>query len=78
MVEFPYVVRIGNQYLKIVCVFSANLILAAPFKTKTKRQLTKTFLKIKKELDKKCIVINMHVLDNEASDLCKDAIEKSK
>ena len=35
-------------------------------------------MNIKKELDKRGIVINMHVLDNEAPELCKDAIEKSK
>ena len=62
----------------IVHVVDGNLTLATPFKTKTKSQLTETYLKIKKELDKRCIFINIYVLDNEVSELCKDAIEKSK
>ena len=76
--KFPCVARSGNQCLMIACVVYADLILAAPFKNKTKRQLTATYLEIKKELDKRSIVLNMHVLDNEAPESYKDAIEESK
>ena len=74
--KFPYVARSGNQYLMISCVVDANIILADPFKTKTKIKLTETYLNIKKELYKRGIVINMNVLDNEEPELCKDALEK--
>ena len=60
----------------IACVVDSNIILADPFKTKTKIQLTETYLNIKKELDKRYIVINMHVLDNEDPELQKDAIDQ--
>ena len=46
--KFPCVARSGNQSLIITCVVDTNLILADPFKTKTKRQLTATYLNIKK------------------------------
>ena len=62
----------------IVCVVDANFILATPFKTNTKSQLTANYLKIKKELDKRGIVINTHVLENEGPELHKDAIGESK
>ena len=60
----------------IAYVVDPNLILVAPFKTKTKNKITATYLKIKKELDKRVIVVNMYVLDNKAPELCKDAIEQ--
>ena len=62
----------------IVCVVDTNLILASTFKNKTKTQLTETYLKIKKELDKRGITINMHALVNESSELYKEAIENSQ
>ena len=62
----------------IVYVVDVNLIFATPFKNKTKSRLTENYSKIKKELDKKGIAINMNVLDNEASELYKEAIEISK
>ena len=73
--KFPYTARSGNQYLMIVYVVDANLILATPFKNKTKTHLTEAYLKTKKELDKRGFIIDMHVLDNEASEINKDAIE---
>ena len=36
------------------------------------------YLRLKKEIDKKGFPIDMHVLDNEASQLYKNAIEKAK
>ena len=78
MGKFTHIVRSSNQCLMIACVVDANLILAAPFKTNTKRQLTATYLKIENELGKRGIAINMHVLDNEAPELHKDATEHSK
>ena len=62
----------------IAFIVDNNLILASPFKIKTKIQLTETYLKIKKDLDKRGIAINMHVLDNEASELYKEAMENSQ
>ena len=47
MGKFTHIVRSSNQCLMIACVVDANLILAAPFKTNTKRQLTATYLKIR-------------------------------
>ena len=60
----------------IACVVNSNMILEDPFKTKTKIQLTETYLNIKKELDKRYIVINMHVVDNEDPELQKGDIDR--
>ena len=76
--KFSCVARSGNEHLMIVCVIDDNSILETPFKTKTKNQLNVTYFKIEKELCKRGIAINMHVLDNEAPELHKDVIEESK
>ena len=74
--KFPYVARRGNQYLIIAYVVDPNIILAKAFKKKTKEDLTATYLSIKHELNKKGIQVSLHILDNEASNLYKEAIEK--
>ena len=58
-------------------IADANVVLAEPFKNKTSRQLTDTCLKLKKQIDKRGFAIDMHVLDNEAPELCRDAVEAS-
>ena len=76
--KFPCVARSGNQYLMIAYVVDPNLILAKAFKRKTKEDLTVTYLSIKHELNKKGIQVSLHILDNEASHLYKEAIEKEQ
>ena len=75
--KFPCASRIGNKGLMIVHVVDANVILAEPFKHKTSQQLTEACLKLKKELCKRGFIINMRILDNEASTLFKDSIYAS-
>ena len=62
----------------ILCVVDTNVILAVPFKNKKKQQLTLTYLSIKKGLNKRGHKINMHTLDNEASELHTDTIEEEQ
>ena len=76
--KFPCVARSGNHYLMIAYVADPNLILAKAFKRKTKEDLTATYLSIKHELNKKGIQVSLHILDNEASNLYKEAIEKEQ
>ena len=61
----------------IICIVDANFMLAASLKNKTSQQLTETYLKLKKEIDKRGFTINMHVLDNEAPESHRDSIENS-
>ena len=61
----------------IMYLVDSDLILAEPFKNKTKEDLTATHTKIKKELNKKGFVINLHVLDNEAPEMHRGSIEES-
>ena len=61
----------------IIYLVDANVILAEPFKNKTSQQLTGTHLKLKKEIDKRGFPIDMHILDNEAPQLHRDAIENA-
>ena len=76
--KFPYVARSGNQYLMIAYVVDLNLILAKVFKKKTKEDLTATYLNIKHELNKRGIKASLYILDNEASNLYKEAIEREQ
>ena len=61
----------------IVYIVDDNVTLAAPFKNKTSQKLTETYLKLKKEIDKRGFTINMHALDNEAPESHRDSIEVS-
>ena len=61
----------------IVYVVDANVMLDEPFKNKASRQLKDSQLKLKKEIDERGFTIDMHILDNEAPALCRDAIEAS-
>ena len=61
----------------IIYIVDANVALATSFNNKTSQQITETYLKLKKEIDKIGFTINMHVLDNEATELHGDAIEAS-
>ena len=45
--KFPYVSRQGNQCIMIAYVVDPNVILAVPFKSKTKEHLTAACLQIK-------------------------------
>ena len=76
--KFPYVARSGNQYIMVVYVVDPNVILATAFKNKTKLQLTEAYMKIKKELNKRGFVIDLHMLDNEAPEMYRDAIEAER
>ena len=76
--KFPYAARSSNKYLIIIYLVDANVILAEPFKNKISQQLIDTYLKLKKEIDKREFPIDMHVLNNEAPQLYRDAIEKAK
>ena len=61
----------------IIYVVDTNVTLAEPFKNKTSRKLTDTYLKLRKEIDKRGFTIGIYILDNEALELCRDAIEES-
>ena len=62
----------------IAYVVDPNIILAKAFKKKTKEELTATYLNIKHELNKRGIKVSLHILDNEASNLHKAAIEREQ
>ena len=74
-VKFPYVARSRYQYLMIVLTVDTNSIFAAPFRNNTKEEQTKTYLKIKKNVDKRGLVIDMWDLDNEALESDIEAIK---
>ena len=48
----------------IFYVVDPNVMLAVPFKNKISQQLTETYLKLKKEIEKIGFTVNMCVLDN--------------
>ena len=52
----------------------SNVILAEPFRNKAKEELKSTCQKLKKELDKRGIIINLYVLDNADPETCTDSI----
>ena len=62
----------------IACVVDPNIILVVRFKSKTKEHLTAACLQIKKQINKRGFNINLHVLDNEAPELHRDAIEQEQ
>jgi len=51
--------------------------LAEPFRNKTKAELTKTYQKFKKNIKKRGLTINMHIIDNEASEMYQQAIKEA-
>ena len=74
--KFPHVARSGNQYIMVVFAVDPNVILATAFQNKTKLHLTEAYLRIKKEINKRGFVIKLHILDNEAPEMHRDAIAK--
>ena len=76
--KFPYVARSGNQHVMVVHVVDPNVILATAFKNKTKLQLTEAYMKIKKELNKCGLVIDLYILDNEVYERYQYAIETER
>ena len=73
--KFPHVAHSSNQYIIVVCVVDLNIILAVVFKNKIKVQLTEAYMEIKKELSKCSLVIDLHILDNEAPEIYRNAIK---
>ena len=73
----PHTARSVNRHLVIIYVADANVVLAAPFKNKTIQQLTETYLKLNKKIDKRGFTMNMRVLDNVAPESHRDDVKAS-
>ena len=62
----------------IIFFVDTNIILAEPFRNITKEELKVTHKKLKKkELDTRGFIMNLHILDNEAPEINRYAIEES-
>lgn len=61
----------------IIYLTYANFILAEYFRNKIKEKLTSTYKKLKKELNKRGFIVNLHIPDNEAPEMHMEAIEES-
>ena len=59
----------------IAFILDNNVIIAEAFLNKIKHHLTAIYLKIKKQLNKRGFNILLHILDNEAPEMYRDAIE---
>ena len=77
MRKYPYTAYSGNQYLMIIYLVDAHVILVARFKNKIRKMLIELTLNYKKDINNIGFKVNMHILDNEAADLCRDTIEVS-
>ena len=74
--RFPVHARSGNQYIMISYHCDANLILAEPFTSRKDTHRLLAYYKIMQRLSKNQLILDLQILDNEASAEYKQAITK--
>ena len=73
--KFPVPLYHGNRYVMVVYVYKSNVILLHPMKNCEKDTIVATFKDIYNYLHKPKFASNLHVLDNECSNILKDFIK---
>ena len=74
--RFPFHVRSGNQCIMIAYYFDANLILAKPFASRKDTHRLLAYDKIMQRLRDNKLIVDLQILDNEASAGYKRSITK--
>ena len=75
--RFPYKSAHGNQYILVAYHYDANAILAQPIKNREAATITNGWKEINKKFIYTGIKPNTCVVDNEASNLLKEALRKN-
>ena len=75
---FPVHAHSGNQYIMIAYHCNANLILAKPFASRKDTHRLLTDDKIMQRLSDNKLIVDLQILDNEASAEYKRAFKKSE
>ena len=66
----------GNRYAMMLVEIDSSAILVEPIKDKTKEELTRAYKKIHGRLKKAGMKPKKHVMDNEVSEMMREAIEE--
>jgi len=68
----------GNNYILVIFDGDSNYIFAEPLPSRTGNQILKAYTKIQTLLEQRGITTNLHILDNEASDMLKSYMTSNK
>ena len=74
MGKFPIKAKSGNQYLMVAYHCDLNVILVAPFKTRKVNHRLGAYKSIMAPLRNNGMIVNLQILDNEASTKFKHLI----
>ena len=74
-VRFPVISRKGNQYIMVAYHCDSNAIMVVPFKTRKDKDRMAAYNTIMQSLKDRDMLVNLQILDNEASKEYKTLIK---